>query len=59
MSKKSAKDVSCAILPDGRVNVAFLQREIASDLSNDARYSAQDDMKKRAVHLSKYQHHCC
>ena len=54
MTKECAADVAGAILPDGRVNIEFLQREIASDLSNDARYSAEDGMKKRAVHLSKY-----
>jgi hypothetical protein len=55
MSKpESTDDAAGAILPDGRVNIDFLQREIASDLSNDARYSAEDGMKKRAVHLSKY-----
>jgi len=54
MSKtEGTDDVAGAILPDGRVNIAFLQHEIASDLSNDARYSAEDGMKKRAVHLSK------
>jgi hypothetical protein len=40
MSKpESTDDVAGAILSDGRVDIDFPQREIASDLSNDARYS--------------------
>ena len=43
-----------AILPNGKVNVALLQREIVNDLSEDALHHAQDEMKKRAVHVSKF-----
>lgn len=42
-----------AILPNGKVNVSLIEREIAQDLSADARYHAEDGMKKRAIHMSK------
>jgi hypothetical protein len=41
-----------AILPDGRINVSKLEREIANELANDSRFIAEDGMKKRAVHMS-------
>jgi hypothetical protein len=44
---------SGAILPNGKINLKLIQREVANDIENDARYSAQDAMKKRAVHMSK------
>ena len=51
-SKRNTKPLG-AILPDGRINTALLQREIANELAADARFSAEDVMKKRAVHISK------
>mmetsp|Transcript_28863 Transcript_28863/g.33543 ORF Transcript_28863/g.33543 Transcript_28863/m.33543 type:complete len:418 (-) Transcript_28863:163-1416(-) len=42
-----------AILPNGRINVSFLQREIMQDLVHDAKYYAEDEMKKKAILTSK------
>lgn len=53
MSINSSNKYSSAILPNGKVNVSLIQREIAQDLSADARYHAEDCMKKRAIHMSK------
>ena len=43
-----------AILPDGKLNVSLIQREIAHDVASDARYIAEDEMKKRAIHMSEF-----
>ena len=45
---------SSAVLPDGSLNVDLLSREIQSDLLNNAKYKAEDGMKKRAVTLSEF-----
>jgi len=42
-----------AILPDGSLNVDLLTKEIHSDLARDAKYKAEDGMKKRAVYCSE------
>lgn len=42
------------LLPDGRLNGDFLRREVASDVSLDDRYRAEDAMKKRAIHSCEF-----
>jgi hypothetical protein len=44
-----------AILSDGSVNVELLVTEIQAELLNDAKYKAEDGMKKRAVQISEFQ----
>ena len=41
------------LLPNGKINITQLENEIIQDISNDALYHAQDEMKKRAVQTSK------
>jgi hypothetical protein len=41
------------IQPNGQINIAVLQNEIIQDISNDSQYSAENEMKKRAVHTSQ------
>jgi hypothetical protein len=48
-------DTQAAILSDGTINLDRLITEIQSDLFNDAKYKAEDGMKKRAVHISEFQ----
>ena len=43
------------LLPDGRLNTDHLRKEVASDVSLDDRYRAEDAMKKRAIHSCE----CC
>ena len=42
-----------AILANGKVNVSLIEREIAHELGADAKYHAEDEMKKKAVHTSE------
>ena len=56
--KKQQTRIVGAILPDGRINVSLLEREIVNELADDARFSAEDGMKKRAVHMSEYAFVC-
>lgn len=51
--KMHRKHTGSAILPNGKVNISLIQHEIARDLSADARYHAEDGMKKRAIHMSE------
>jgi hypothetical protein len=48
-------DTQAAVLSDGSINLDRLITEIQSDLFNDAKYKAEDGMKKRAVHISEFQ----
>jgi len=41
------------LLPNGKLNVDLLRKEIASDVSLHDRYRAEDAMKKRAIHSSQ------
>lgn len=41
-----------AILSNGKVNISLIEREIAHELGENAKYHAEDQMKKRAVHIS-------
>lgn len=47
-------NAQAAILADGSINLDRLITEIQSDLFNDAKYKAEDGMKKRAVHISEF-----
>jgi len=42
-----------AINNDGQLNVLVIQQEIARDIAMDNQYHAEDDMKKKAIHMSK------
>ncbi len=42
-----------AILPNGRINVSKIEREISNDIAENSRFIAEDGMKKRAVHMSQ------
>ncbi len=42
-----------AILPDGRINLSRIEREISNGMTEEDRFSAEDSMKKRAVHMSR------
>jgi hypothetical protein len=42
-----------ALLPDGSLNVSLLSKEVADNLDEDEKYHAVDEMKKRAIHMSK------
>ena len=42
-----------AILANGKVNVSLIEREIVHELGENAKYHAEDEMKKRAVHISE------
>ena len=52
-NKMTSRNNNAIILPDGRVNISLLQSEIIQDISKDAKYYAEDEMKKRAVHTSQ------
>ncbi len=41
------------ILPNGKLNTTILENEIQNDISNHNKYYAEDEMKKRAVHISQ------
>ena len=43
-----------AILANGKVNVSLIEKEIANELGADAKYHAEDEMKKKAVHTSEW-----
>jgi len=51
-TKKKLKNVG-AINSDGTLNTALIRNKIGEDFAADARYLAEDGMKKRAVHMSK------
>ena len=47
-------NAQAAILADGSINLDRLITEIQSDLVKDAKYKAEDGMKKRAVNISEF-----
>ncbi len=42
-----------AITEDGRINISLLEKEIRQEISSDAQYKAEDQMKKKAILMSK------
>lgn len=42
-----------AVLPDGSLNFKVLEREISNDITSHERFRAEDEMKKRAIHISE------
>ena len=54
MSFSNKKKKSSAILPDGSLNLEFLERDISRDIASNNLYRAEDDMKKRAIHCSEF-----
>lgn len=52
LEMSSASNAPSAVLPDGSLNVSFLERDIAKDLQSHQQYRAEDEMKKRAIHAS-------
>ena len=52
-TKKNLKNVG-AINSDGTLNTALIRNKIGEDFAADARYLAEDGMKKRAVHMSTF-----
>lgn len=51
-STRKSRSPPSALLPNGSLNVDLITREISRDLADHAKYRAEDDMKKRAVHTS-------
>lgn len=50
----SRQEENQTILPNGQINISLLQREISSELKSDERSIAQESMKKKAIHSSKW-----
>ena len=42
-----------AITEDGRINISLLEKEIRHEITTDAQYKAEDQMKKKAILMSK------
>ena len=52
-SSQTPLSTSSIILSNGNINTTILENEIINDISNNAKYYAEDEMKKRAVHQVK------
>lgn len=50
----SRQEENQTILPNGQINISLLQREISSELKSNDRSLAQESMKKKAIHSSKW-----
>ena len=45
---------SSVILPNGKLNINLIQKEVTKEISDDAMCKAEDKTKKKVVHTSKY-----